>query len=174
MIRVVVTGAESTGKSTLAARLAAHFNAPLCAEFARGYAEHVNRALTVDDAEAIARGQRASEDDTIARARGGLVVLDTDLLSTVVYSTFYYGSCLPWVVDHARARRPSLYLLCEPDGVPWTPDPVRTSAADRELLHERFVAAVRESGVAVARLTGPEDARLRSAIAVVDAVRHDA
>jgi len=93
VIRVAVTGAESTGKSTLAERLAAHFGAPLGVEFARTYAERVGRRLTADDVALIARGQRDSEDDAIRRAPGGLVILDTDLLSTMVYATYYYGSC---------------------------------------------------------------------------------
>ena len=171
MIRVAVTGAESTGKSTLAERLAAHFAAPLSAEFARAYAERVGRPLTMDDVELIARGQRDSEDGVIRRATGGLVILDTDLLSTAVYATFYYGRCPAWVIDEARARRPELYLVCEPASVPWTPDPVRASAADRDSLHGRFVEALRESGAAVAWLTGPADVRRQSAIAAISALR---
>jgi nicotinamide riboside kinase len=170
VFRVVVTGAESTGKSTLSAGLAAHYHAPLAPEFARTYAERVKRTLTADDVDPIARGQRASEDEALRRARGGLVVLDTDLLSTVVYATFYYRACPTWLVDDARARRPALYLLCDADGVPWTPDPVRASAADRAALHGRFVDGVRASGTAVAWLTGPPDVRLRSAIAAVAAL----
>ena len=170
MIRVAVTGAESTGKSTLAERLAAHFGAPLGVEFARTYAERVGRRLTADDVAPIARGQRDSEEDAIRRAPGGLVILDTDLLSTMVYATYYYGSCPAWVLAEVRARRPELYLVCEPASVPWTPDPVRASAADSESLHGRFVDAVRESGAAVAWLTGPADVRQRSALVAISAL----
>ena len=169
----MVTGAESTGKSTLAAALAAAFSAPLGAEFARAYAERVGRPLTAADVEPIARGQRDGEDEATRRALGGLVVLDTDLLSTVVYATYYFGSCPRWVMDAARARRPALYLVCEPSGVAWTPDPVRASAADREALHGRFVEAVRESGVAVGWLTGPPAIRLGSAKAAVLTIGDD-
>ena len=171
MLRIAVTGAESTGKSTLAARLAAHFGAPLSPEFARAYAERAGRPLTADDVEPIARGQRDAEDRAVLRADGDLVILDTDLLSTGVYATFYYGRCPAWIGDATRMRRPALYLLCDPAGVSWTADPVRASAADRELLHGQFAAAVRASGAPICWLTGPADDRLQSAIAAVQAIR---
>ena len=61
MRRIVITGAESTGKSTLAKVLAKHFSAPLSTEFVRQYVNAVQRPLTAEDLEPIARGQFAAE-----------------------------------------------------------------------------------------------------------------
>src|SRR5262249_35956328 len=86
--RVCLIGPQSTGKTTLARQLAEHFGAEWVGEYARQYVLEVARALTADDVPRIAEGQLASE----TAARGSpLLILDTDLLSTVVYSRFYYG-----------------------------------------------------------------------------------
>ena len=169
-IVVVVTGAESTGKSTLAARLAAHFGAPLAAEFARTYAERVQRSLTAADVAAIAAGQREGEDEAIARAGpGGLAILDTDLVSTLVYARHYYGSAMPELEALVAARSPSLYLLCDTD-VPWVGDPVRDADATRTAIQHRLVDALAAARTRVVSVSGSFDSRGRTADAEVRAL----
>jgi NadR type nicotinamide-nucleotide adenylyltransferase len=162
--RVVVTGSESTGKTTLAARLAAHFGAPCTPEFAREYAARTPRALGRDDVEPIARGQRALEDAAGLRA-DRLLIQDTDLLSTCVYAQHYYGACPP--VVRRALRPPDLYLLLAID-VPWIPDPHRDRGHLREHMHALFLAAVRASGAPFVEITGDWDERFRRA---VDAIK---
>ena len=86
--RVVVTGSESTGKTTLAAMLAADFAAPWSPEEARRYVERVARALAAEDVEPIARGQLAGEECAVAAA-SALAIHATDLVSTMVYARRY-------------------------------------------------------------------------------------
>ncbi|RYE93236.1 MAG: transcriptional regulator, partial [Myxococcales bacterium] len=74
--RVCVFGPESTGKSTLAARLAAHYATVCVPEYARTYLEARAGHLTADDLEPIARGQLAS-DEALSRNANRLVVSDT-------------------------------------------------------------------------------------------------
>lgn len=148
MIRVVVTGSESTGKTELARALAAHFDAELVPEFVREFAmSKAGHRITFADHGPIARGQMALEDQhiEIARNRTGVVIQDTDLLSTVVYCDHYFGACPPWIAELARERRPDLYLLCGID-VPWIADGIRDRGHMREEMHELFRTAVRESG----------------------------
>ena len=118
---VVVTGSESTGKTTLASDLARHFRTAWVPEYARTYLSEKTAAtglpLDATDVEPIARGQMSAEDRGAAEARG-LLVLDTDLVSTIVYARHYYRSCPPWIEQAARDRRADLYLLCDID-VPW-------------------------------------------------------
>ena len=156
MHRVVVTGSECTGKTTLAARLARRFRTARSLEFARIYAVRVARELTEEDVEPIARGQLAEEEAAIAVAheRGAaLVVLDTDLLSTVVYARHYYGACPEWIEREAEARRADLHLLCHPD-VPWSPDGVRDRPTRREEIHQLFEAVLAKAGARVVHLRG--------------------
>ncbi|HKO14897.1 MAG TPA: ATP-binding protein, partial [Gemmatimonadaceae bacterium] len=120
-LRVVLTGSESTGKTTLARALAGAYGIDWVPEFVRAYAGAKGAPLVLDDHGPIAHGQMALEDAHRARAieRGdAIVVQDTDLLSTVVYCEHYYGTCPAWVAAAARERRPDLYLLLEID-VPW-------------------------------------------------------
>jgi nicotinamide riboside kinase len=161
---VVVTGAESTGKSSLAVALASALGVPLSLEFSRAHAESVQRLLTAADAEPIARGQRAHEDAALVRAGGGRCVFDTDLRSTLLYTRYYYGEATvaPWLREAVGARVPALYLLCDTD-MPWIPDPVRDSPAARELLQTQFVASVGASGAPVVVMRGSLADRLVAA-----------
>ena len=95
-LRVVLVGSECTGKTDLAEWLAAELRVPMSAEYAREYAmmRGGGAALTAADVESIARGQLDAEEAAIAAAvdcGAPLVVHDTDLLSTMVYATEYYG-----------------------------------------------------------------------------------
>lgn len=168
-MRVVLTGSESTGKTTLAGRLAEYYGAELVPEFVRGYAEAKGGIIDFDDHGPIARGQMALEDAHIARA-SGLVVQDTDLLSTVVYCEHYFGQCPQWIRDAAATRRPDLYLLCEID-VEWVHDGVRDRGHMREAMQELFRDAVHRTGIATAVVTGNFDERLQRAVDAIDALR---
>ena len=169
---VVLTGAESTGKTTLAARLAARYAVPWGAEFVRGYADSKHAPLDDADVEPIARGQLALEESIVAAgaaAGAPFVVLDTDLLSTAVYASHYYGGYPAWIERAIAERRADLYLLCHPD-VPWVADPQRDSAQARALTHDLFVATLAALGAPVVDLRGGWDERERRAVRAVDAL----
>lgn len=168
MTRVVLTGSESTGKTTLAWRLTQHFGAEYVPEFVRGYAEKKSGVLSFGDHGPIAHGQMELEDKHIARAKG-LIIQDTDLLSTMVYCDHYFGQCPPWIIEAAAARRPDLYLLCDID-IPWIPDSVRDRGHMREAMQQLFRDAVSASGSPSAMVTGTGDDRFASAIAAIDAL----
>ena len=139
--RLCLTGPECTGKSTLAAQLAREFGTVWVPEYAREYAETHGNVLTAADVEPIARGQMASEDAARDAER---IVLDTDLISTVVYARHYYGSCPQWIEAEALRRRADLYLLLDTDCI-WLPDPARSPTPDdREDLFDAFRAALDE------------------------------
>lgn len=175
--RVVVTGSESTGKTTLARRVADYFGGVLVPEYARGYAARVKRPLTFEDHLPIARGQIANEDEAIAIAssmagtgdRRALVVQDTDLLSTLVYCKLYYDQRPPWLVRTVHDRRPDLYLLLETD-VPWVPDGIRDMEHRREEVQQLFRDSVAGSPAPYIAVRGDWDARFRVAISAIGAL----
>lgn len=167
MHRIVVTGSESTGKTTLARELAGALHAPWVPEYSRDYAEGQARQLTAHDVDPIARGQVAREDAVIAHGDAdGLVILDTDLVSTTVYAEYYYGSCPPWIMEEARRRLGQLYLLCAPD-IPWYADGIRDQPEARAELHARFEARLGALGALVLAVSGLGDRRLQHALAAV-------
>lgn len=165
---VVLTGPECTGKTTLAATLAARLDAPWVPEAARRFAESVDGALSAATVEPIARLAMRLEDE--ARASGpSLLIRDTDLVSTVVYARHYYGSCPDWIETEARARRADLYLLGDID-LPWTPDGVRDRPGQRAELLAEFRAALDAIGARVVVLRGEGRARSDAAERAVRAL----
>jgi NadR type nicotinamide-nucleotide adenylyltransferase len=162
--RVCLIGPECTGKTTLAEELAAHFNVPWVAEFAREYAERVGRELTSEDVEPIARGQIALVDGA---PNEGFVILDTDLISTVVYARHYYGTCPEWIEAAAAARKADLYLLLDID-LPWVADSLRDSASPRESLYDQFAQTLKSYEANVVAITGE---RFEAAITQLSSLR---
>jgi NadR type nicotinamide-nucleotide adenylyltransferase len=139
--RICLIGPECTGKTVLGQRLAAELGAVYVAEYAREYAEMHGNDLSAADVEPIAHGQIANED-----AAGDVerIVLDTDLVSTLVYARHYYGECPPWIAEEAKQRRADLYLLMDTD-IPWQSDAARDSGDDsREDLFDAFRCALDE------------------------------
>ena len=173
--RIVLTGSESTGKTTLARALATALGSIWVPEYSREFAQRIGRALSAQDVEAIANGQVDGEEAgvlaLVQRPRGipparEEIVLDTDLVSTTLYSTFYYGQCPAWILDVARARLGDLYLLCLPD-IPWQADSVRDQPDARRELHARFSERLAEWNATVVEVGGVGAHRLEHAVAAV-------
>lgn len=167
LTRIVLTGSESTGKTTLAAQLAAHYNVEFVSEFVREYAAQKGEPVAMSDHGAIARGQMALENEYAARA-DNLLFQDADLLSTVAYYTHYSGSCPQWIVDEAVRRRPDLYLLANID-TPWVADGIRDRGDRRGEMHQMFVDTLTQLDASHVELNGLGVVRLQNAIRLVDA-----
>ena len=139
--RIAVYGPESTGKTQLAEKLAAHFAAPLVAEYAREFWDR-HGVITLEDIPGIAREQWRREDEAAllcpddgGQAATKLIICDTEALTTVLWSDLLYGTCPDDIRRGAdqRAKSYALYLLLDID-VPFEPDPQRCfpDPADRE------------------------------------------
>ena len=166
--RVVVIGSESTGKTTLARRLAERYRTVWVPEYARAWLDAKGSPLDEGDVERIARGQISAEDEAAWKARE-LVVLDTSILSTVVYATHYYGACPAWIVREAHARHDGLYLLTDID-VPWVADPQRDRGGRRAEMHALFVEALESRALPYIVVRGDWDERWRIACTAVEAM----
>ncbi len=169
--RIVLIGPESTGKTWLAGELATRYGVPWSPEYAREYVEDKVGPLKHTDVDAIGRGQKVGEDAIVVQAvplRLPIVVLDTDLVSTMVYSRHYYGLCPGWIEREALERLGDLYLLHHID-VEWTADGnQREQPERREELFDRFRSTLRELGARVTDIEGSWEVRKRQAIESVD------
>jgi len=172
VIRVVVTGSECTGKSTLASALAAHFDLPAPAEAAREFVRRERRAPTAGDVDAIAHEHLAIE-ARLASAHSGLAILDTDLLSTVVYARHYYGDVPDWVESHLRRNPADLYLLAGID-VPWVADRLQRDRGHRRReMQALFREALAALSARYVEISGPPGDRMRTALAAIGSLRGD-
>jgi HTH-type transcriptional regulator, transcriptional repressor of NAD biosynthesis genes len=171
--RVVLIGPESTGKTWLAGDLAALYGAPWSREYAREYVQRHGASLEYADVEPIGRGQKALEDAAVAAAAAEgapLVLHDTDLLSTAVYSRHYYGDCPRWIEDEAARRLAPLYLLHHVD-VPWVAEGHQREQPERRAeLFERFRAALEAAKARVVDVRGGWDERRRQALHAIGAL----
>lgn len=169
VLRIVLTGGECTGKTTLARMLAGRHGTAWVPEAAREAALAKKGPLGPEDVAPIARAHVVAADaalDQAIRRERPAVFFDQDLLSTVVYARHYYGDCPPWIERLAAERLGDLYILCSPD-LPWTPDPARDRSDRREEIHGLFAAALADSGARVAEVGGRGDAREARAEAAV-------
>ena len=169
--RIAVFGPESTGKTALAGALAAHFRAPVVAEYARERWDELG-GLTLDDMMPVAREQWRREDAAAAGAER-LIVCDTDALTTMLWSDLLYGTCPEELRRGAekRCRNYALYLLCDID-VPFAPDPQRCfpDPADREMTMRVWRGALTRRGLPFVEIRGDWAERERAAIAAVERV----
>lgn len=167
MIRVVVTGSECTGKTTLARSLAEHYDTIWVPEYVRRFVEETGRAPEYRDVEAIAHGQIALEDSMAAKA-SQLLIHDTDLLSTIVYSQHYFGDCPLWIEQALLERQADLYLLAGID-VPWVPDGDQRDRGDRrEEMQELFRQTLENRELPLHEIHGSRGQRLELAVSVID------
>jgi nicotinamide riboside kinase len=156
-----VTGAECTGKTTLAAALADALGAPLIPEVARSYLAG-KASYGSSDVLAIARQQLAAEQEALTLG-APLVVADTDLTVIQVWWEEKYGELDPWLTAALRARTPRRYLVMRPD-LPWEPDPLRESPHDRERLHGRYLEILQSAPFAFFEVAGSGSERFTNAL----------
>lgn len=163
MFRIVLIGAESTGKSTLCQQLAEHFQAPFSREYVRDFVETQQRTVERSDLAAIVDGQIQYE-HTACQKANPLVFHDTNLLSNVVYADYYFQEC-PQKLKQALAQSQyHLYLFCQ-DDIPWIPDSQqRESPEVRTALQKNFQQVLDTLQIPCVRISGPPQRRLKTAI----------
>ena len=163
MKRVVITGPESTGKSTLARQLAEHFNCIWVEEYARTYIDELDRPYIETDLLRIAKGQIKAE-EKVLQADIPHLICDTDLLTIEIWSDIRFGRCDPWITEQIKTRAYDLYFLCGTD-IPWEYDPQRESKEDRWFLYEVYRERLIALGKRFVELKGNEQERFMKALA---------
>jgi len=160
--RIAILGAESTGKSTLCAALAARHDTVWVPEYLREFVDVHGRVPHEDDQPGIAQTQLARERLLLPQARRYLFC-DTSPLVTAVYSRIYWGRVPEELLALEAAHDYALTFVAGID-LPWVADGLqRESEAVRQRVHEQLLAVLAQRGVAFVLLTGDLEQRLRRA-----------
>jgi NadR type nicotinamide-nucleotide adenylyltransferase len=168
MKRVCLTGAESTGKSTLAPRLAGRFGGVVVPEYGRTYAEAHGTDFTPEDLRRIAAGHLAARQAAEA-ARPRLIVEDTDIVVTCAWTEMLFGAPDPEL--EAIPATADLYLLFAPE-VPWVEDGTRLFGTPerRARFHALIAAGLARRGIAAVPVAGDWAAREAAAVTAIAAL----
>jgi NadR type nicotinamide-nucleotide adenylyltransferase len=171
IIKVVLFGPESTGKTTLSEKLARHYNTVWVPEYAREYLQdkwnNERKTCESKDLLPIAEGQMRLENDLATKATD-LLICDTDLLETKVYSEAYYlGYCDPILEKHALENQYDLYLLTYID-IPWAADDLRDKPNERERMFLYFKDTLEKYNRNFVILKGDKNTRLKTAVEHID------
>jgi NadR type nicotinamide-nucleotide adenylyltransferase len=175
--RVVLIGAESTGKTTLARMLAERYATEWVPEYGREVWKRRVAGLPLDgplpawssdDFRAIAAGQQKRE-EAAARRANRVLLCDTNAFATGTWHERYLGHRDEAVDEIGRRDRVDLYLLTAAD-FPFVQDGWRDGEAIRDWMHARFEEQLAALPTPVVRLRGPLDQRLADASAAIDAL----
>jgi HTH-type transcriptional regulator, transcriptional repressor of NAD biosynthesis genes len=175
--RVVLVGAESTGKTTLAADLAAHYATEWVPEYGREYWEKKVAGLDMNGplpgweerefVEIAAEQQR--RENAAARRANKVLICDTNALATGLWCERYLGRRSAEVDAIGRRDVAHLYLLAVPD-FEFVQDGYRDGERIRDWMHGRFVEELAKTGVETVELRGRREERMRAACAAIDRV----
>lgn len=165
MIRICFHGAESTGKSTLAAALSAELGVPWVPEYGREWAETKGTDFTLAALLAIAAGQDQAM-RAAAQANPPVLLLDTDPLMTAAWAAMLFGHVPAELMNYPKAEQ---YLLFDVDTA-WVDDGTRFfgNAAERALFEALAEDMLIRAGVSYQRISGSwaeREAAVRALIA---------
>lgn len=168
IIKIAITGPESTGKSMVSQYLADYYQTVWVPEFARAYLMSLNRPYNYDDILIIAKGQVDSERALIPLANR-LLFADTELLVTKIWCDVKYGKCHQWIEEQLLRQDYHLYLLMDID-MPWEYDPLREYPDGREFLMERYIAELKRLKFPFRIINGLGQERFDNAVKAVEEV----
>jgi len=186
IIKVVVIGPESTGKSSLCEQLANHYNTEWVKEYAREYLLANGTEYSYDNLLEIAEGQFALENAAIQAAKdkikntnesnstssSELILIDTNMYVLKVWCEFVFDKCHPWILNQIVENSYDLYLLCNID-LPWVKDELREypDLEIREKLYHHYKDLLINQSTPWVNISGNYQQRLEVAIKAIDSVR---
>lgn len=160
---IVITGAESTGKSTLTESLAKHFNSPYLPELAREYVENLNREYNFEDVEFIANKQIELL-NKLKQSDSPVIFIDTWLIITKIWFEVVFKKIPEWINKEIKSTKIDLFIVCNTD-LPWIPDSVRENGGEnRLLLQKRYIEEIEKFNFNYKIVSGKNENRLKNAI----------
>ena len=131
MLKIIATGPESSGKTTLCKNISEYFKISYSKEYARKYLKKIGVNYVQEDLLKIAQQQLISEQ--------GSLLLDTDLITIKIWSNYKYGNCDEWILEQIQKQKSEerFYILCKPDII-WKRDLLRENPKNRMVLFKIY------------------------------------
>nr|WP_294896872.1 ATP-binding protein [uncultured Pedobacter sp.] len=124
LIKIAVVGPESSGKSTLSAELAQHYQTVWVPEYSRFYCEELVGDCTLQDELNMFYGQIALEKAVESIAKSNMIICDTTFLTVKIWSDEMFKQTPRPVLDKLKTHLYDFYILLKND-LPWQDDPLR-------------------------------------------------
>lgn len=151
--RIALLGAESTGKTTLAAALASHYNTLWVPEYGRIFVEQHGRLPKVEEMLGLAQAQIVLEEQ-YAQNASNVLFCDTTPLTTALYSQYYFGQCASELTELAAHHSYDLVLLMD-DDIPWVADGIQRDGVHiRAILQPIFKQMLHQFGIIYHLISG--------------------
>ena len=163
MLRIAITGPESSGKTTLAKALSEHYNISFVPEFARTYLEKTEGKYEQLDLDKIAQGQLKS----LISAEDSIVISDTDFSVLEIWSQYKYKNTSELINKLVQKELFDLHILCSPD-IPWEADLLRENPNSRDLLFELYSVSLNRNNKNYIVVNGSAKNRLEKSIQAID------
>ncbi len=163
--KIVITGPESSGKTTLANLLAKEYNTTFVKEYAREYLEDLNRPYDLKDVLIMARGQMNQEENLAEQ----LTFLDTDLTVYAIWIKEKYNQEIKWINDYLKKGKGKIYFLCAID-IEWEEDVLREhpKLADRKRLFESYKKLLEKHQLTYYVISGDVLTRIKKCKEIID------
>jgi len=168
-LKIVVTGPECTGKSSLCTELARELNEPWVPEFAVEYLNNLDRTYRSEDLVKIAEGQLRSIAENEQHA-SNVLIIDTGLEVIDIWHRDKIGHPPGELKQLLKDWNPDLYLLCKPD-IPYEPHPLREDPHRREVLFQQYLEKLEGKPVVLVR--GEFSERMDIALQAIRKLKRD-
>lgn len=165
-VKIAVVGPESTGKSTMSAYLANHYQTVWVPEYARGYCEKLTGPPTWQDEINMFYGQVELEKSMLSQANK-ILICDTTFITVKIWSDEIFGKSPQEVLDALPQHKYDLYLLLNID-LPWQDDPLRDFPHMREHFMQVWHHELKALDANYVVISGTGDDRYESAVKVID------
>lgn len=167
ILRIAILGAEATGKSTLAAALAAHYQTLWVPEYLREFVQTCQRTPRAEEQLLIATTQLQREAASAAHAKR-LLFCDTTPLMTAIYSAHYFDQAEPELLRLATQHDYAATIVTAPS-MPWVADGMqRDSDEVRQLVHHQLLQRLNDAGIGYQLVDGSLQQRVAQSVDYVE------
>tara|TARA_B110000444_G_C18851258_1_gene605842 strand:- start:4153 stop:4659 length:507 start_codon:yes stop_codon:yes gene_type:complete len=163
MLRIAITGPESSGKTTLCRLLSEHFKVPFISEYARTYLENKSGVYKQSDLDFIAKEHLKN----ILSSSHTVSISDTDFSVLEIWSEYKFKKSSELIKELASQDLFDLHILCRPD-IPWVADELRENEHSRYYLFELYKASLTRHRKNFIEVDGSLENRIKKSVQYIE------